>query len=232
MKVVGIIPARYSSTRFPGKPLAVIKDKSMIQRVYEQCKKSKELSDVVVATDDQRIFNHVKSFLGKVVMTNKNHLTGTERCNEAVKNMKINAEIILNIQGDEPFINPNQIKELIELFKNENTEIGTLAKKITSNESLNNPNKPKAIFDENGNAISFCRNIKSPKKNTIYYKHIGIYGYRKEILNKICKLQETDNEKKEKLEQLRWLNNNYKIKIGITSYESVSIDTPEDIQRI
>ena len=123
MKVVGIIPARYSSTRFPGKPLAVIKDKSMIQRVYEQCKKSKELSEVIVATDDQRIFNHVKSFSGKVVMTNKNHLTGTERCNEAVKNMKINAEIILNIQGDEPFINPNQIKELIKLFKNENTEI-------------------------------------------------------------------------------------------------------------
>ena len=232
MKVVGIIPARYSSTRFPGKPLAVIKNKSMIQRVYEQCKKSKELSEVIVATDDQRIFNHVKSFSGKVVMTNKNHLTGTERCNEAVKNMKINAEIILNIQGDEPFINPNQIKELIKLFKNENTEIGTLAKKITANEFLNNPNNPKAIFDKNGNAINFCRNIKNPEKNTIYYKHIGIYGYRMEILNKICELKETNNEREEKLEQLRWLDNNYKIKIGVTSYESLSIDTPEDILRI
>ena len=142
------------------------------------------------------------------------------------------AEIILNIQGDEPFINPNQIKELIKLFKNENTEIGTLAKKITANEFLNNPNNPKAIFDKNGNAINFCRNIKNPEKNTIYYKHIGIYGYRMEILTKICELKETDNEREEKLEQLRWLDNNYKIKIGITSYESISIDTPEDILRI
>ncbi|MAW31180.1 MAG: 3-deoxy-manno-octulosonate cytidylyltransferase [Flavobacteriales bacterium] len=232
MKVVGIIPARFESTRFPGKPLAKIKGKSMIQRVYEQCKKSKQLSDVVVATDDERIYNHIKSFSGKVVMTNKHHLTGTERCNEAAQSMNIDADIIINIQGDEPFINPNQINELVDLFENENTEIGTLVKKINSNKLLNNPNNPKAIFDKNRNAINFCRNIESPKKNTVYYKHIGIYGFRKSILTKLCALKETKNEKRERLEQLRWLDNNYKIKVGITSYESQSIDTPQDIEKI
>lgn len=232
MKVVGIIPARYESTRFPGKPLVNIKGKSMIQRVYEQCKKSKQLSDVIVATDDERIYNHIKSFCGKVIMTNKNHLTGTERCNEATRSMNIDADIIINIQGDEPFINPNQIDEIVKLFENENTEIGTLAKKINSNESLNNPNNPKAIFDKNGNAINFCRKIENPKEDTIYFKHIGIYGFRKDILSKVCTLHETNNEKKEKLEQLRWLDHNYNIKVGITTYESQSIDTPEDIEKI
>jgi len=232
MKVIGIIPARYASNRFPGKPLANILGKSMIKRVYEQCKKCELLSDIIVATDDERIYNHIKSFSGKVVMTNKNHLTGTERCNEAAQSMNVDADIIINIQGDEPFINPNQINELVDLFENENTEIGTLAKKIKSNKLLNNPNNPKAIFDKNRIALNFCRNIENISSECTYYKHIGIYAYRSEILTKICALEQSENEKREQLEQLRWLDNGYKIKVGITTFEALAVDTPEDIEKI
>jgi len=232
MKVIGIIPARYDSSRFPGKPLANILRKSMIERVYEQCKKASSLSDVIVATDDERILNHVQSFGGEAMMTSKDHQSGTDRCNEVVQKLTENYDVIVNIQGDEPYINPVQIDEIIELFKEDKTQIGTLAKKITDIEIIANENSPKAIFDKNGIALNFCRNIANISSECTYYKHIGIYAYRSGILTKICALEQSENEIRERLEQLRWLDNGYKIKVGITTFESLSVDTPEDIEKI
>ena len=232
MKVIGIIPSRYNSTRFPGKPLVDINGKSMIQRVYEQCIKSSRLDEVVVATDDNRILSHVKQFGGKVIMTSSIHTTGTERCSEASKKLSNEYSIIVNIQGDEPLINPLQIDELLMLFNDENTQIGTLANKIDDLAELKNKNSPKAIFDDEGYATNFCRVIKSTKKNISYYKHIGLYAYRRDILNTICIIPQSKNEIEEKLEQLRWLDNNYKIKVGKTLYKSYSVDIPEDIEKI
>ena len=232
MKVIGIIPARYDSSRFPGKPLANILGKSMIERVYEQCKKASSLSDIIVATDDQSILNHVQSFGGEAMMTSKVHQSGTDRCNEVVRKLTENYDVIVNIQGDEPYINPVQIDEIIELFKEDKTQIGTLAKEITDIEIIANENSPKAIFDKNGIALNFCRNIANISSKCTYYKHIGIYAYRSEILTKICALEQSENEKKERLEQLRWLDNGYKIKVGITTFESLSVDAPEDIEKI
>ncbi len=231
MKAIGIIPCRYGSTRFPGKPLIDILGKSMIQRVHEQSIKSTKLSDLIIATDDSKIFNHVLEFGGKVVMTSKNHNTGTERCNEAFKKIKDTFDIVINIQGDEPFINPLQIDQVIQLFKDPKTEIGTLAKEITDIQTIKDYNTPKAIFDKSGNALNFCRKI-IPNSKQKTYKHIGIYGYRKNILNQICQLPKSKNEIKESLEQLRWLDNNYKIKVGITRFQTLSIDTPDDIEKI
>lgn len=232
MKVVGIIPARYESSRFPGKPLANILGESMIQRVYNQCEKCTQLTRVIVATDDEKILNHVVSFGGEAMMTSKLHKSGTDRCNEVVQKLNTNFDLIVNIQGDEPFINPKQIKEIISLFKNSKIQIGTLAKKIENKELILDENSPKAIFDSNGFALNFCRNITTISKGDAYYKHIGIYAFQKNILTDICKLQQSNNEKRERLEQLRWLDNGYKIKVGITSYESISVDTPEDILKI
>ena len=232
MKVIGIIPARYDSSRFPGKPLANILGKSMIERVYEQCKKASSLSDIIVATDDERILNHVQNFGGKAMMTSNTHQSGTDRCNEVVQNLTENYDVVVNIQGDEPYINPVQINEIIELFKEDKTQIGTLAKKITDIEIIANENSPKAIFDKNGIALNFCRNIANISSECTYYKHIGIYAYRSEILTKICALEQSENEKRERLEQLRWLDNGYKIKVGITTFEPLAVDTPEDIEKI
>ena len=232
MKVIGIIPARYDSSRFPGKPLANILGKSMIERVYEQCKKTSSLSDVIVATDDERILNHVQSFGGEAMMTSKDHQSGTDRCNEVVQKLTENYDVIVNIQGDEPYINPVQIDEIIELFKEDKTQIGTLAKKITDIEIIANENRTKAMFDKNGIALNFCRNIPNISSKCTYYKHIGIYAYRSVILTKICALEQSENEKRERLEQLRWLDNGYKIKVGITTFEALAVDTPEDIEKI
>ena len=232
MKVIGIIPARYESSRFPGKPLADILGKSMIQRVYSQCKKCTQLTKVIVATDDEKILNHVINFGGEAIMTSKSHKSGTDRCNEVVQKLNTNFNVIVNIQGDEPYINPKQIEEVILLFKNSKIQIGTLAKKIENKEMILDQNSPKAIFDRDGFALNFCRNITNTSNECDYYKHIGIYAFKKDILNDICKLQQSDNEKKERLEQLRWLDNGYEIKVGITSYDSISVDTPEDIVRI
>jgi len=232
MKVIGIIPARHDSSRFPGKPLANILGKSMIERVYEQCKKCELLSDVIVATDNEGILNHIQSFGGKAMMTSKGHLSGTDRCNEVVQKLTKNYDVIVNIQGDEPYINPNQIKEIIELFQEDKTQIGTLAKKITDIEIIANENSPKAIFDKNRIALNFCRNIENISSECTYYKHIGIYAYRCEILTKICALEQSENEKREQLEQLRWIDNGYKIKVGITTFEALAVDTPEDIEKI
>ena len=232
MKVIGIIPARYASSRFPGKPLADILGKSMIQRVYEQCKKASSLSKVIVATDDDQIFNHVLGFGGKVIMTSNSHPSGTDRCNEVIQSLEEKYDIAINIQGDEPYINPEQIDQVASLFPSENVSIATLAKKIENESIITDINSPKAIFDTNGIALNFCRKITNPKKEKAYFKHIGIYGYLTKTLTEICKLSPSDNEIKERLEQLRWLDNKYLIKVGITTHEGISVDTLEDIEKI
>ena len=232
MKIIGIIPSRFGSSRFPGKPLADILGKSMIQRVYEQCKKASFLSKVVVATDDEKIFNHVIDFGGQVMMTSESHISGTDRCNEVIQSLDEKYDIAINIQGDEPYVNPEQINQVASLFSSKEVSIATLAKKIEDQNIINDINSPKAIFNSNGIALNFCRKITNPNKEKTYFKHIGIYGYLTEILTEICKLPPTDNEIKERLEQLRWLDNKYTIKVGVTTHESTSIDTPEDIEKI
>ncbi|MFM7023866.1 MAG: 3-deoxy-manno-octulosonate cytidylyltransferase [Flavobacteriales bacterium] len=241
MKILGIIPARYASTRFPGKPLIDIQGKSMIQRVYEQASKCKSLSAVVVATDDDRIFSHVQSFGGKVVMTSFDHPSGTDRCMEALQKFGGNYDVVVNIQGDEPFIQPEQLEQLISCFNSADAQIATLAKKIDIVEDLLNVNLPKIIFNQNHTALYFSRspipgqktmNHKAWLKAHTYYRHIGLYGYRTEVLNEITKLQPSPLEKTESLEQLRWLEAGYTIKVGITELETVAIDTPEDLAKI
>ena len=230
MTVIGIIPSRYYSSRFPGKPLENILGKSMIQRVYEQAIKSK-LDKVVVATDDHRIFNEVRSFNGEVVMTSSDHISGTERCLEAINKINSKHEIIINIQGDEPFINPTQINQLINSFNNEEIEISTLAKPIESEEIFFDPNKIKVTIN-NKKAISFDRIINSEFKKEIFYKHIGIYAYRSKILKKICLLSPSSLEIKYGLEQLRWLQNGIDIVVLETSLDSYNVDTPNDLKKI
>ena len=230
MTVIGIIPSRYNSSRFPGKPLENILGKSMIQRVYEQAIKSK-LDKVVVATDDHRIFNEVRSFNGEVVMTSSDHISGTERCLEAINKINSKHEIIINIQGDEPFINPAQINQLINSFSNEEIEISTLAKPIESEEIFFDPNKIKVTVN-NKKAISFDRIINSEFKKEIFYKHIGIYAYRSKILKKICLLSPSSLEIKYGLEQLRWLQNGIDIVVLETSLDSYNVDTPNDLKKI
>jgi 3-deoxy-manno-octulosonate cytidylyltransferase (CMP-KDO synthetase) len=241
MKILGIIPSRYASTRFPGKPLIDIDGKTMIQRVYEQAKKASSLTEVVVATDNQTILEHVISFGGKVVMTSSTHESGTDRCAEVLEKSRENYDVVINIQGDEPFINPEQINELASCFNDSKTDIATLVKAIKTNEELFNPNRPKVHFDENNFALMFSRNT-IPKLDNIekenwinehtFYKHIGIYGYRSAVLQLISKLPPSLLEIKERLEQLRWLENNFSIKIATTDYEAIAIDTPEDLDRL
>jgi len=232
MKVIGIIPSRYGSSRFPGKPLADILGKSMIRRVYEQCKKASSLSKVIVATDDERIFNHVLDFGGEVIMTSNSHISGTDRCNEVIQLLKEKYDVAINIQGDEPYINHEQIDQVALLFSSKEVSIASLAKKIEDENIITDINSPKAIFDSNGIALNFCRKISNPKKEKTYFKHIGIYGYLTKTLAEICNLSPSDNEIKERLEQLRWLDNKYIIKVGITTHEGTSVDTPEDIEKI
>lgn len=241
MNILGIIPSRYSSTRFPGKPLINIDGKTMVQRVYEQAKQAKKLSEVVVATDDNRIFDEVKSFGGNVVMTSDSHESGTERCNEVLENATQSFDVIVNIQGDEPFINPEQINQLCACFDDEKTDIATLVKEIKDRDELFNPNRPKVDVDKNGFAKMFSRKAIPKlsgidKKNWLshqkYFKHIGIYGYRADVLKSICQLLPSPLEIDERLEQLRWIENNYKIKVAETSFEAIAIDTPEDLKKI
>jgi 3-deoxy-manno-octulosonate cytidylyltransferase (CMP-KDO synthetase) len=241
MKILGIIPSRYASTRFPGKPLAMIDGKSMIQRVYEQAGKAVSLDKVVVATDDTRIFKLVESFGGDVVMTSVNHPNGTSRCLEVLEQINENYNAVVNIQGDEPFIDPEQINQTVQLFENSKTEIGTLVKKIQSQEELFNPNVVKAVFDRKNNALLFSRQAipflrTVPKEEWLnshdFYKHIGLYAYRFDVLKEIVSLSPTALEKAESLEQLRWLENGFAIKVEITTKEAVSIDTPEDLLKL
>lgn len=240
MQVIGIIPARYASSRFPGKPLADINGKPMIQRVYEQAKKATSLSALVVATDDERIQQCVQNFGGEVVMTSANHETGTERCFEALQKLNDLYDVAINIQGDEPYIHPEQIDEVAALFGDNKCQVSTLAKKIETTETLFNPNRPKVHISDNGIALAFSRKpipeLESEPAEWLsqqsFYKHIGIYGYRTEALAEIVKLPATESEKTERLEQLRWLDNGYKIRVGITEWESAAIDTPADIDRL
>lgn len=234
MKAIGIIPSRYSSTRFPGKPLVDIGGKTMIRRVYEQAMKAKSLSKIIVATDDERIFNHVKSFGGKVVMTSSSHKNGTERCAEVAASS--DADIIINIQGDEPFIEPEQLDLLASCLKNSEPQIATLIIDFQNEEEKMNPARVKVSVDEKFIAESFSRSIflnqKSEIINQKFYKHIGLYGYRKEVLQQIVKLPPSENEIRESLEQLRWLDNGYKIQCAVTTYETFCVDTPEDLEKI
>lgn len=241
MKIIGVIPARFASTRFPGKPLVDIGGKSMIQRVYEQAKKCQEISQVIVATDDEKIYSHVKSFGGEVMMTSPNHASGTERCAEVAAGLSENTDVIFNVQGDEPFIQPAQLSVLAQCFFDEETKIATLAKKLSDSDSLFNPNVPKVILNSKSEAIYFSRAAlpfyRGAKETDWvskhqYYKHIGIYGYRTEILKEIAKLQPTPLEKAESLEQLRWLENGYSIKVALTELETISIDVPEDLEKV
>ena len=235
MKGLGIIPARYNSSRLPGKPLTDIMGTSMIQRVYNQVSKCKEIRKVIVATDDERISFHVKSFGGNVIMTSKNHKSGTDRCGEAFKKISEHFDIVVNIQGDEPFIQPFQISQLISLFNDENVKIATLSKKIENYTSLTDEGRVKVFFDEKYNAKSFVRNYEISEEefhNDNFYKHIGIYAYRKNTLLSIVKLPEGQLEKVEKLEQLRWLENGHKIKTASTTLETIGIDSPEDLNKI
>jgi 3-deoxy-manno-octulosonate cytidylyltransferase (CMP-KDO synthetase) len=239
---IGIIPARYASTRFPGKPLVDIKGKSMIQRVYEQCEKVPELNVLIVATDDEKIYNHVKTFGGRAIMTSAEHQSGTDRCNEAASLIGAKPEdIIINIQGDEPFIVPEQVKLLISIMQDNKKQIGTLIKKIDTPQELFDPNKPKVVKDHSGKALYFSRSVIPFVRlaentewilNHKFYKHIGIYAFRFEILKKISALSQTSLEIAESLEQLRWLENGFGIFTAETSIESISIDTPEDLERI
>ena len=232
MKVLGIIPSRYASNRLPGKPLIDILGTSMIQRVYEQCLKCETLDDLIVATDDIRILNHVNAFNGNAIMTSTSHHSGTERCNEVINKIKNQYDIIVNIQGDEPYIHPEQIDHVISLFDSNEIKITTLAKKITNPNVLEDYNIVKAILNDDGIAQDFCRILTEKDLNSTCYKHIGIYAYRSYILNEICKLKPSKNEQKNSLEQLRWLDNMFDIKVGITTYDSMSVDTSDDIKKI
>ena len=241
MKFIGIIPARYASTRFPGKPLADMKGKYMIQRVYEQVRKI--LDNVCVATDDDRIFNAVESFGGNVVMTSAEHRSGKDRCFEAYNRLGGNEDVIINIQGDEPFIKPEQIESLIACFDSPQTQIATLVRPFEATEgyeALANPNSPKVILNDKNEALYFSRSIIPYMRNIspeqwpdkhVYYKHIGMYGYRADILSQITRLPQSSLEIAESLEQLRWLQNGYTIKVGITTQETIGIDTPDDLQK-
>ena len=242
LKFAGIIPARYESSRFPGKPLVMLGNKPMIQRVYDQASKTLEM--VWVATDDKRIFDAVSDFGGKAIMTSPVHLSGTDRCAEAV--IKITAEtgkkidVIINIQGDEPFIKPEQIALLMKCFSDESVELATLVRKVEPGEDIFNPNQPKVILDSKGDAIYFSRAAipylrdfeKSDwSKNHNYYKHLGLYAYRTETLKKITLLSRSSLEISESLEQNRWIENGYRIRTAITTWESIGVDTPDDLDR-
>ena len=242
MKFIGIIPARYASTRFPGKPLADMNGKPMIQRVYEQVKDV--LDSVCVATDDIRIENAVKTFGGQVVMTSDQHRSGTDRCYEAYQKIGEGYDVIVNIQGDEPFIHPEQIQTIKTCFADANTQIATLVKPFRSDDdfesTLFNPNSPKVVLNNNNEAMYFSRSIIPYIRGKTYtewlpshtfYKHIGLYAYRAQVLKEITQLPQSALELAESLEQLRWLENGYKIKVGITEQETIGIDTPEDMEK-
>jgi len=240
MKILGVIPSRYASSRFPGKPLAVIDGKSMIRRVYEQASLVSQLHQVIVATDDQRIYDHVKSWGGGVMMTSEDHKSGTDRCQEVLAAQKDVFDVVVNIQGDEPYIDPSQIENVIKSFENKETQIASLAKKITSKEELFNSNAVKVVIGENGNALYFSRAVipflRGVKEDDYhlqgsFFKHIGLYAYRSEVLNEISHLPMSQLEKAESLEQLRWLSAGFQIKMEITTLEGLSVDTPEDLLR-
>ncbi len=241
MDTLGIIPARFESTRFPGKPLIEIDGKSMIHRVYDQACHCKGLDCVVVATDDDRIFQHVNRFGGRVVMTSDLHKSGTDRCAEVVQLTDYeHFQLAVNIQGDEPFIHPEQISQVISILKNGDFHISTLAKKYISKEDFLDKNKVKIVMDSVGKALYFSRSPIPYFSNAgqgeylekEFLKHIGIYGFRRDTLLKLHLLPQSNLEIAESLEQLRWLENGYAIGVGITEFESIGIDTPDDLNKL
>lgn len=239
MKIIGIVPSRYASTRFPAKSLAVIRGKSMIQRVYEQAQQSSALNDVIVATDHQDIYDHVKKFGGTVYMTKPDHASGTDRCHEALMHQKKKYDYVINIQGDEPFIQPQQI-DLLAGRLDGITEIATLIKALETEEQLFNPNVVKVVCNKVMEALYFSRSPiphirNTPEKDWLskhkFYKHIGMYAYRTDVLERLHRLSISSLEKAESLEQLRWLENGFKISVAETATETIGIDTPEDLER-
>ena len=239
----GIIPARYASSRFPGKPLVMIGDRTMIQRVYDQAKKVLDM--VYVATDDERIYKEVERFGGKAIMTLSSHMSGTDRCEEAVTMIvnenNIVPDVVINIQGDEPFIRPEQINQLKSCFDDPGVSIATLIRKTAKGEDIFNPNQPKVILDKEGNALYFSRSVIPfirdcepelwSEKHT-FYKHIGLYAYKTDTLKKITVLKRSSLEIAESLEQNRWIENGFRIKTAVTEWESIGIDTPDDLEKV
>ncbi len=242
LQFTGIIPARFASSRFPGKPLVLLGDKPMIQRVYDQA--SKALDQVYVATDDKRIFDTVIKFGGKAVMTSADHLSGTDRCAEAVELITAETgkktDVVVNIQGDEPFIKPHQITQLIKCFNDDSVELATLVREVEPEEDIFNPNQPKVILSLSGDAIYFSRaaipfirdaEMSSWSQKHKYYKHIGLYAYKTNTLIKLTRLKRSSLEISESLEQNRWIENGYRIRTSVTEWESIGIDTPDDLVR-
>lgn len=241
MKFIAIIPARYASTRFPGKPLADMGGKPMIQRVYEQVKRA--VHDVWVATDDSRIFETVQSFGGKAVMTSTDHRSGTDRIQEAYSKIGEDFDVVINVQGDEPFIQTEQIESLKECFDSKDVQLATLVKPFKKEDGFDvlfNPNSPKVVINKKSEAIYFSRSIVPYIRDAhhtewldkhIFYKHIGMYAYRVDVLKEITQLPQSSLEKAESLEQLRWIENGYRIRVGYTDVETIGIDTPEDMER-
>lgn len=241
MKVLAVIPARFASTRFPGKPLVDIAGMSMIQRVYEQVKKSSLVTKAIVATDNEEIFDHVNSFEGEVIMTSATHVSGTDRCAE-VAGKYPDFDIVINVQGDEPFLSPEDVDMVVEPFlENNELAVSTLATPIKTTQTLFDPNSVKVVRSQNNmglyfsrQAIPFLRNFPQSDwlKHQTFYKHLGIYGFRRTTLLELSKLYPSDLEKSESLEQLRWLEADYSIFVGITQNDSIGIDTPEDLKRL
>lgn len=241
MKFLAIIPARYAATRFPGKLLAVLGGKPVVQRVYEQV--AGVLDDVVVATDDERIYAAVRAFGGRVEMTSRDHKSGTDRCWEACRKQGKTYDVVFNVQGDEPFIRPSQLETVKRCFDDPATDIATLVKPFTQADglaALENPNSPKVVLDGQSRAVYFSRSVIPYLKGVerdewlarhTFYKHIGLYAFRTEVLRAVTALPQSPLELAESLEQLRWLENGYKIGVGITDAETVGIDTPEDLER-
>lgn len=238
MKFIGIIPARYASTRFPGKPLALLGGKPVIQHVYE--KVAAVLEAAYVATDDERLYDVVKSFGGQVVMTRTDHKSGTDRIEEAIEKIGGEWDVVVNVQGDEPFVAKSQLDTICHCFDDPTTQIATLGKPFESMEAVQNPNSPKIVVDNMGFAMYFSRSVipyvrgKEMSSWLTHYpflKHLGIYAYRKDVLRQVTQLPQSSLELAESLEQLRWLQNGFKIKVGTTDVETVGIDTPQDLER-
>jgi 3-deoxy-manno-octulosonate cytidylyltransferase (CMP-KDO synthetase) len=241
LKYIAIIPARYASTRFPGKPLAMLGGKPVIQRVWEQV--SSVVDAAVVATDDECIAQTVESFGGRAIMTSPNHKSGTDRCWEAYQKQGEEFDVVINVQGDEPFIAHSQLRAIMACFEDENTDIATLVKPFAEEDGLSaleNPNSPKVVLDNDSCAVYFSRSVipylrsverEDWLKHHTFYKHIGMYAFRRDVLGEVTALPQSTLEKAESLEQLRWLENGYKIGVGISDVETVGIDTPEDLER-
>ncbi len=238
MKFIVLIPARFQSTRFPGKPLALLGNKPVIQWVYENS--ARAIDKVWVATDDERIYNAVEAFGGKAIYTHSNHKSGTDRCAEAalLLEKEVEFDAVINVQGDEPFVRAGQLEQLMACF-DEKTDIATLIRKIDNTDELFNPNRPKVVLDNHNNALYFSRSpvpyVRGEKEGNWhlyhqFWSHVGMYAYTKKVLQEITRLAPGKLEKAEALEQLRWLENGYSIKTAVTPFQSVGIDTPADLQ--